>query len=208
MNARLFFQKTEAVFSETAMFCRNRSRLFPVLFVRSENTLEHSMPIESNEPVSSDLDALFAMYGDMVYRLALVRTKSTADAEDVVQEVFLRCLKHNPVFESAEHQKAWLIKVTINCSKSLLGNAFRRHSVPEDAMGELKSEDETPDSTVYDAVLKLPDKYRTAIHLYYYEDYSVKEIAALMHTTESTVKSWLHRARGMLKETLGGEYDV
>ena len=75
-------------------------------------------------------------------------------------------------------------------------------------MGEIASEDDTPDSTVYDAVLKLPEKYRTAIHLYYYEDYSVKEIAAAMRSSESAVKSWLHRARGMLKETLGGEYDV
>ena len=166
------------------------------------------MPIESGEPVSNNLDALFRTYGDMVYRLALVRTKSVADAEDVVQEVFLRCLKHNPVFQSAEHQKAWLIKVTVNCSKTLLGSAFRRHSVPEDALGELASEDETPDSTVYDAVLKLPEKYRTAIHLYYYEDYSVREIATVMQTTESTVKSWLHRARGMLKEMLGGDYEV
>ena len=164
------------------------------------------MRIESSEPVNNNLDVLFETYGDMIYRLALVRTKNAADAEDVVQEVFLRCLKHNPVFQSAEHQKAWLIKVTLNCSKTLLGSAFRRHSVPEDAMGELSSEDETPDSTVYDAVLKLPEKYRTAIHLYYYEDYSVREIASAMRATESTVKSWLHRARGMLKETLGGNY--
>ena len=170
--------------------------------------MEHSMRIESSEPVNNNLDVLFETYGDMIYRLALVRTKSIADAEDVVQEVFLRCLKSNPVFRSAEHQKAWLIKVALNCSKTLLGSAFRRHSVPEDAMGELSSEDETPDSTVYDAVLKLPEKYRTAIHLYYYEDYSVKEIAAVMHATESTVKSWLHRARGMLKEMLGGDYEV
>ncbi len=170
--------------------------------------MEHSMQFEQIEPVNNDLDALFETYGDMVYRLALVRTRSIADAEDVVQEVFLRCLKNNPVFQSAEHQKAWLLKVAVNCSKTLLGSAFRRHSVPEDAMGELVSEDDSPDSTVYDAVLKLPEKYRTAIHLYYYEDYSVKEIASLMRTTESTVKSWLHRARGMLKETLGGEYDV
>ncbi len=166
------------------------------------------MRIESSEPVNNNLDALFELYGDMIYRLALVRTKSVADAEDVVQEVFLRCLKNNPVFQSAEHQKAWLIKVTLNCSKTLLGSAFRRHSAPEDAMGELSSEDETPDSTVYDAVLKLPEKYRTAIHLYYYEDYSVKEIATVMRATESTVKSWLHRARGMLKEMLGGDYEV
>ncbi len=170
--------------------------------------MEHSMRIESSEPVNNNLDVLFETYGDMIYRLALVRTKNAADAEDVVQEVFLRCLRNNPSFLSAEHQKAWLIKVTINCSKSLLGSAFRRHSVPEDAAGELVSEDDPPDSTVYDAVMRLPEKYRTAIHLYYYEDYSVKEIASAMRTTESTVESWLHRARGMLKEELGGEIDV
>lgn len=170
--------------------------------------MEHCIHYEQNEPVNNDLDSLFQTYGDMVYRLALVRTRSAADAEDVVQDVFLRCLKNKPSFESAEHQKAWLIKVTVNCSKTLLGSAFRRHSVPEDATGELASEDEMPDSTVYDAVMKLPEKYRTAIHLYYYEEYSVKDIAAVMRTTESTVKSWLHRARGMLKEELGGDFDA
>ena len=170
--------------------------------------MEHCMQYEQDLPVNNDLDTLFQSYGDMVYRLALVRTRSVADAEDVVQEVFLRCLRNNPVFQSAEHQKAWLIKVAINCSKSLLGNAFRRHSVPEDAAGDLVSEDAETDSTVYDAVKKLPEKYRTAIHLYYYEGYSVKEIADVMRSTESTVKSWLHRARGMLKEELGGEYEV
>ena len=168
--------------------------------------MEHC--IQQHRPVNNDLDTLFQTYGDMIYRLALVRTRSVADAEDVVQEVFLRCLKSGPDFLSAEHQKAWLLKVTLNCSKSLLGSAFRRHSVPEDAAGQLVSEDEPTDSTVYDAVMRLPDKYRTAIHLYYYEDYAVKEIARMMRTSESTVKSWLHRARGMLKEELGGEYDV
>lgn len=163
---------------------------------------------ELTKPVNNDPDSLFVTYGDMIYRLALVRTRSAADAEDVMQEVFLRCLKSRPAFESAEHQKAWLIKVALNCSKSLLGSAFRRHAVPQDAAGELAVDAEEPDSTVYDAVLNLPEKYRTAIHLYYYESYSVKEIASMMRTTESTVKSWLHRARGMLKDTLGGNYEV
>ena len=170
--------------------------------------MEHCMLQQEQQPVNNDLDTLFQTYGDMIYRLALVRTRSVADAEDVVQEVFLRCLKSAPVFLSAEHQKAWLLKVTLNCSKSLLGSAFRRHSVAEDAAGQLVSEDEPADSTVYDAVMRLPEKYRTAIHLYYYEDYAVKEIAQMMRTSESTVKSWLHRARGMLKEELGGEYGV
>lgn len=170
--------------------------------------MEHCKQYTDTRPVNNDLDTLFHTYGDMVYRLALVRTRSVADAEDVVQEVFLRCLKNSPDFISAEHQKAWLIKVAVNCSKSLLGSAFRRHSVPEDAAGQLVSEDEPSDSTVYDAVMRLPEKYRTAIHLYYYEDYAVKEIAQAMRTNESTVKSWLHRARGMLKEELGGDIDV
>ncbi len=159
-------------------------------------------------PVNNDLDSLFVTYGDMIYRLALVRTRSAADAEDVVQEVFLRCLRAKPSFESAEHQKAWLLKVTLNCSKSILGSAFRRHAVPEDAAGEIAVDAQEADSTVYDAVMQLPEKYRTAIHLYYYESYSVKEIAQLMRTTESTVKSWLHRARGLLKDALGGTYEV
>ncbi len=170
--------------------------------------MEHCIHHQEKLPVNNDLDTLFHTYGDMIYRLALVRTRSVADAEDVVQEVFLRCLKSQPDFLSEEHQKAWLIKVALNCSKSLLGSAFRRHSVPEDAAGQLVSEDETADSTVYDAVMRLPEKYRTAIHLYYYEDYAVKEIAQVMRASESTVKSWLHRARGMLKEELGGEFDV
>ncbi len=170
--------------------------------------LETCSTNELTKPVNNDPDSLFVTYGDMIYRLALVRTRSAADAEDVMQEVFLRCLKSRPAFESAEHQKAWLIKVALNCSKSLLGSAFRRHAVPQDAAGELAVDAEEPDSTVYDAVLNLPEKYRTAIHLYYYESYSVKEIASMMRTTESTVKSWLHRARGMLKDTLGGNYEV
>ena len=158
------------------------------------------------QPIANDIEALFAAYGDMVYRLALVRTKNPSDAEDVAQEVFLRCLRSGPAFTSAEHQKAWLLRVTINCSKTLLGSAFRRHTVALEAAGEPKSEDALPDSTVYDAVLALPPKLRTAVHLFYYEDYSVKEIAAAMHASESAVKTWLFRARAQLKDSLKGAF--
>lgn len=164
-------------------------------------------PKTSSNPLANDVETLFRTYGDMVYRLALVRTRSPADAEDVSQEVFLRCLRRAPEFADAEHQKAWLLKVTINCSKSLLGSAFRRHTVPEDAAGEPFTEDEMPDSTVTDAVMKLPQKLRTAIHLYYYEDYSIKEIAAAMDASESAVKTWLFRARAQLKEELKGAFE-
>ena len=159
-------------------------------------------------PPVSGADALFRTYADMVYRLALLRTKSAADAEDVTQEVFVRCLRSAPNFLDAEHQKAWLIRVTINCSKTLLTTAWRRHA----ASGELRDEvcpaaAEVQDlSDVYGAVLSLPQKYRTAVHLYYYEGYSVHEIASMTAATESAVKSQLFRARDMLREQLKGEY--
>ena len=89
--------------------------------------MEQSMLYEREDPVNNDLDALFQTYGDMVYRLALVRTRSAADAEDVVQEVFLRCLKNNPDFKSAEHQKAWLIKVAVQILELRIWTFWGRH---------------------------------------------------------------------------------
>lgn len=160
----------------------------------------------SAPPVSGNLDALYPAYADMVYRLALIRTRSVADAEDITQEVFLRYLRKGPVFDSAGHQKAWIITVAVNCSKTLLTTAFRRHAAPEDQAAGCVS-DGMPDDTVYQSVAALPDKYRTAVHLYYYEGYAVAEIAAIMHSNESTVKSWLFRARSMLKESLKGAFD-
>lgn len=151
---------------------------------------------------SSDIDSLYAEYSNMIYRLALVRTRNTSDAEDIVQDVFLRYLKYSPVFESKEHQKAWLITVTINRTNSILGSAYRKHSVPFELFGDPGVEDELPDSTVYDAVLNLPSKFRTVIHLFYYEDYSVKEIASIMHASETAVKTWLRRARLKLQSVL------
>ena len=151
---------------------------------------------------ASDIDALFRAYADMVYRLAFLRTKSGADADDVTQEVFLRCIRSKPHWNDAEHQKAWFITVTVNCTKTLLTSAFRRHTVPEtDGVTEMM----TRDTDVYGAVLKLPTKYRTVIHLFYYEGSSVTEIARILSTAENTVKSHLFRARGMLREQLKGE---
>ena len=156
----------------------------------------------SVSPVQSDIDSLYEEYSSMVYRLALVRTRNPSDAEDIVQDVFLRYLKYSPVFENKEHQKAWLITVTINRTNTILGSAYRKHNVPFELFADPAVEDEIPDSSVYDAVLKLPSKFRTVIHLYYYEDYSVKEIASIMHASETAVKTWLRRARLKLQDEL------
>lgn len=145
-------------------------------------------------------------YFDTVYRLALSRTKDKSHAEDVTQDVFLRYIKTDKEFESEEHIKAWLIRVTINCSNSLFTSSWYKNSAPltEDIKFETQEK-----SDVYYAVMELPSKYRTVIHLFYYEDMSVSDIANVMNTKESTVKSQLHRGREMLKKTLkgGSEYE-
>ena len=141
---------------------------------------------------------------DMVYRLALSQTKSVANAEDVTQEVFLRFVENRRKLKSSEHIKAWLIRVTINCSKSVFLSSWFRKTVP---LTDEITFDTPEKSEVYYAVQSLPSKYRTVIHLFYYEDMSVKEIADCLSMKESTVKSHLFRGRELLKKELKGGYD-
>ena len=143
-------------------------------------------------------------YFNTVYRLALSQTKSTTYADDVTQDVFLRFLNKERSFESDEHIKAWLIRVTLNCSKSVFMTSWFKKCIPLSEELTFESEEK---SDVYYATLELPPKYRAAIHLFYYEGYSVAEIAKITDTKESTVKSQLHRARELLKEKLKGGYD-
>lgn len=170
------------------------------------STVESKLTEVAAQPVALEIEALFHAYADMVYRLALVRTRSRSDAEDVLQDVFYRCIRSKTHFSDVEHQKAWLLKVTINCSKNLVSSAFRRHTVSDEMLENRTADEKESNSEVYDAVTKLPPKYRTAIHLHYYEGYAVSEIASMMDTNESTVKSWLFRARGLLKELLKGDF--
>lgn len=150
------------------------------------------------------IDNVMENYADMVYRLALARTKNISDAEDVLQEVFLRLINKNPEFQSEEHRKAWLIRVTINCSNKIFSAAWFRKTVPLEE--ELKFETKEK-SEVYYAVLELPQKYRTVIHLFYYEDMSIAQISSILSIKETTIKSQLSRARQMLKVKLKGDFD-
>jgi RNA polymerase sigma-70 factor, ECF subfamily len=141
-------------------------------------------------------------YNTMIYRLAFSRTKSIHDAEDTMQNVFMKFIKCDVNFESEEHIKAWLIKVTINLSKNLLTSAWfkRTTALEEDIVVTLRE-----DSEVYKYVLDLPTKYRTVIHLFYYEDMTTASISEILNIKESTVRSQLHRARNMLKERIKGD---
>ena len=138
-------------------------------------------------------------YIDTVYRLALSRTKSPEYAEDITQDVFVKLMQTSKKFESDEHIKAWLITVTINCTKDLFLSSWFRKT---EALDENISAEETEESDLYYALMKLPQKYRTVIHLHYYEGYRVNEIAKMTKASEGTVKSQLHRGREMLKNIL------
>ena len=151
------------------------------------------------------VDAL-DQYTDTVYRLAYARTGSHADSEDVLQEVFLRLLRTKPAFQGEEHRKAWLLRVTLQCAASVHRSAFRRRTIVlESDLPDRETSDFNTPLEVLDAVSRLPVKYRTVIHLFYYEDCTVAQIAALIDAAENTVKSRLHRARNLLRGTLKGD---
>ena len=153
---------------------------------------------------SSAKQELIQKYFNMVYKIALSRTGAVHHAEDVVQEVFLRYIRGNTAFESEEHIKAWLIRVTINCSKSIYLSSWYKKSVP---LTEEIVFDSPEKSEVYYATMALPPKYRTVIHLFYYEDMSVRQISETLGMKETTVKSQLHRGRELLKDNLKGVYE-
>ena len=147
------------------------------------------------------LEQTIEKYSNMVYRLAMARTRNIETSEDVYQEVFLRLARKMPEFESEEHKKAWLIRVTINCSKSILNSSFIKHRADLDENLSF----ETPERhDIYYAVLNLPIKYRTVIHLYYYENYSIKEISKILKLNENTIKTRLSRARQKMEKTVKG----
>ena len=152
-----------------------------------------------------ELSNAMRMYGDAVYRLALCRTQNAADAEDVYQDVFLRLLEQQAGDWDGEHLKAWLIRAALNrCAD--LGRLRRRR-------GGTLSLEEVPDlarpvdeaaAELWDAVARLPEKLRTAVHLFYGEGYESGEIGALLGVPAATVRSRLRRARAELRDLLGG----
>lgn len=144
----------------------------------------------------------FRQFGDRVFSAAFSATGSKEDADDVVQDTFLKYWNTDQDFADENHIKAWLLRVAINRSRDLLRSFWHRKKVPwEDYMEALPFE-EPEDKDLFEAVMELPRKYRVTIHLHYYEDLSVSEIAGILHTTEGTVKSQLSRGRKLLKTKL------
>lgn len=128
-----------------------------------------------------------------------------SDAEDILQDTLLKYMQSAPVFENAQHEKAWLLCVASNlCKNKLSYNKIREN---DELLETLTAEEREDLSFVWNAVKKLPEKYREAIHLYYEEGYSTREISRILNRRESTVRSDLKRGRERLKEILKEEYD-
>lgn len=140
----------------------------------------------------------------LVYRVAFMQMKGHADAEDAVQEVFVRLLKYQPQFEDKEHEKAWFIRTTINICKDIMKSKWHSTTVSIDKIPESEMarfpHPFTKEDEMLRSVLELPDKYRDCLYFFYYEDYSIKEIAKLLKVPENTVKTNLKRGREALKK--------
>ena len=145
-------------------------------------------------------------HGDTVYRLALCRMRNAADAEDVYQDVFLRLFGQDTADWDAERVKAWLIRATLNRCADLYRFRLRRPTLPLEEVADIAA-DNGEAAALWEAVGRLPDKLRVPVHLHYGEGYSTEEIAALLSVPPATVRTRLHRARGKLKEMLGGLAD-
>ena len=153
------------------------------------------------------VDEAFDKYKDRVFSAAFSVCQNPADSDDIVQNTFLKYHAHNLDFVSEIHLKAWLIRVAVNQAKDLVKSFWHKNKVTwEEYMDELPFE-EPADSRLFEAVMRLPRKYRIVIHLFYYEDYSVSEIADILNCREGTVKSQLNRGRKLLKSMLLEEWN-
>ena len=153
----------------------------------------------------SEAERLVHTYSDLILRLSYTYLKSTHDAEDICQTVFLKLLTDGPAFDSPAHEKAWIIRATANACKDVLRSAFRQRTVALEAAASAAAP-EAPDSEVLEAVMELPENYREAVYLHYFEGYSIREIAALLGRSEAAVSAHLSRGRHKLRDVLGGNY--
>ena len=152
-----------------------------------------------------EIAEIYNRHGKTIFRVCFAYMKNPADTEDAVQDTFFQLIKAGPAFESEEHEKAWLIRTASNICKNTLRHWWRRRENIEDFY-DLQSSEEVKADDVFQAVMDLPDKYKTVVYLYYYEGYSGVEIAGILKKPQSTVRNYLHEARALLRERLGDDF--
>lgn len=151
---------------------------------------------------NAEIERVVNEYATMLLRVAYSQLNNRAEAEDTVQEVLLKYMEKAPIFQSEEHEKVWLLRVTVNHCKNHLASAwFRKRADLDEGIPAL----DNAELEVVSAVAALPAKYRAVVHLYYFEGYSTKEIAEILHSRPNTVSSRLSRARALLAKALKEE---
>lgn len=153
-----------------------------------------------------EVNRVIDLYADTVRRICMLHLKNSADTEDIFQEVFLKYALSSVIFESAEHEKAWIIRVAVNSCKDLLKSFFRSRTVSMEDIVSLPAVQTEEYNNVLETVLGLPQKYKDVVYLHYYEGYSAVEIGKILGKNANTVYTLLARARKMLQERLG-EYE-
>ena len=160
---------------------------------------------QTRETVNARAEKILDTYGNSLLRYAYSYLHNMADAEEALQDTLIQFLKTAPAFMSQEHEKAWLLRVTANICKNRL--AYNRVRQTDELNEELAAEGREDLSFVWEAVRQLPERYREAVHLFYYEGYSTKQIAQILQKKEATVRSDLHRGREQLRRILKEAYD-
>lgn len=164
--------------------------------------LHEAAELEQSKQDEADYVRIVETYMDTIYRIAINYVESVHDAEDVVQNTFAKLLTKKVVFQDEEHIRRWLIRVAVNECNNLCSSYWKRQVDSIDALGVEPEFTQSEYSSLYEAVRQLPPKCRSVVHLFYYEGYSGKEIADILHIREATVRTRLVRARKLLKEQL------
>jgi RNA polymerase sigma-70 factor (ECF subfamily) len=161
----------------------------------------------NNNALEQEFNVTYDNYGEMLYKIAFLYLGNSDDAEDVLQETFIKLLYNSPNFKDENHKKAWLIRVTKNKCLNLLKSSERKNVPFDDLLVATSLNDDDLKLDVVKQVVALPPKYKAAIILYYYNDYSICEIAQILKTSQSAVKMQLKRGRELLKIKLE-DYEI
>ena len=158
----------------------------------------------TSEWPADDIETLISQYGDMLFRLCLIMLKNESDAEDAIQETYIRYFQKAPLFDSKEHQKAWLIRVATNKCRDMLRFRVRHPQIDDEDISKFIPD--SSDSGILEALTMVPEKFRLVLTLYYIEEYRIEDIANIIGRSSSAVKMRLQKGRKLLEEIYRKEY--
>ncbi len=151
-----------------------------------------------------DITEIYNRNIDMLYRLSFAYLRNKDDVEDAIHDAFVKLLKNKVLFKNVEHEKAWFIVVMTNICKNKLKSFWKNNVELQDTEENFNPSFLQIDETMY-SVMKLPNKYKTVVYLYYYEGYTTSQIAKILSKPSSTIRNYLSEARSLLKDVLGGD---